>query len=189
MASNSYPGKTKTLVEGVLQILRVHPNASILVCAPSNPAADTVARRLAKTLRPGQMLRLNAPNRTFAEVADEVMLYCCIQDDAFSIPPYEELMRTQVVVCSCMDASILVTARATNAATMQAQYDLHTIVQPRVIGPRIDPHWTHLLIDEVCGLRHAQSRLMPGRSSLRAGGPYSALGGPPIPPSRGMHHV
>lgn len=150
----------------MLQILRVHSTASILVCAPSNPAADTVARRLAKTLQPGRMLRLNAPNRTFAEVADELMLYCCIKDDAFSIPPYVELMRTQVVVCSCMDASILVSARATNAATMQAQYDLHTVVQPLVIGPKIDPHWTHLLIDEVSLTWTGPARLMQGRSSL-----------------------
>lgn len=116
------------------------------------------------------MLRLNAPNRTFAEVADEVMLYCCIKDDAFSVPPYEELMRTQVVVCSCMDASILVSARATNAATMQAQYDLHRIMQPRAVGPRIDPHWTHLLIDEVSWVVKAPSRLTPGCPSIRAGG-------------------
>ena len=38
-------GKTKTIVEAILQILASDPCAHILVCAPSNPAADTVAGR------------------------------------------------------------------------------------------------------------------------------------------------
>jgi len=63
-------GKTKSVVEAVLQILRCQPDATVLLAAPSNSAADTLALRLRKTLRPPDMLRLNDRERTFAEVPD-----------------------------------------------------------------------------------------------------------------------
>lgn len=65
-------GKTRTLVESVIQILRGNPEAKLLVVAPSNPAADTLASRLAKTLTRHEMFRLCSPARTFAEVPDDV---------------------------------------------------------------------------------------------------------------------
>ncbi|PWN50803.1 P-loop containing nucleoside triphosphate hydrolase protein, partial [Violaceomyces palustris] len=71
-------GKTKTLVEATLQILRRQPDANILLCAPSNSAADTLTKRLTRTLKPQEMFRLNAPERTFAEVPEEILLYCHI---------------------------------------------------------------------------------------------------------------
>ena len=67
----------RTVVEAVLQIFRVQPEACILVCAPSNPATDTLALRLQQNLLQHEMLRLNAPNRTFAEVPDSIKPYCC----------------------------------------------------------------------------------------------------------------
>jgi len=68
----------RTVVEAVLQILRVHPEACILLCAPSNPATDTLVLRLRSVLNPQEMLRLNDQNRTFAEVPTKIMQYCCI---------------------------------------------------------------------------------------------------------------
>lgn len=70
-------GKTRTVVETVLQILRIQPEACILLCAPSNPATDTLVQRLRGNLQPGQMLRLNDHNRTFAEVPNNIIQYCC----------------------------------------------------------------------------------------------------------------
>jgi hypothetical protein len=66
-------GKTKSVVEVVLQILRCQPDATVLLCAPSNSATDTLALRLIKTLvEPGSLLRLNDKERTFAEVPAEL---------------------------------------------------------------------------------------------------------------------
>lgn len=145
-------GKTKTLVEAVLQVLRQGPGASILVCAPSNPAADILAKKLGRVLGVSEMLRLNAPNRTFAEVPDEVLMYCCIKDDRFDLPTFEQLMRYKVVVCGCLDAGILVSARATNTDTMRAEVELHSTLHPRGVTrnnrQQIDPHWTHFMLDE-----------------------------------------
>jgi hypothetical protein len=70
-------GKTRTVVETVLQILRVQPEACILLCAPSNPATDTLVLRLRSSLKPTEMLRLNDRNRTFAEVPNKIIQYCC----------------------------------------------------------------------------------------------------------------
>lgn len=66
----------RTIVEAVLQILRVHEEACILLCTPSNPAADTLVSRLRGVLGPSEMLRLNDRNRTFAEVPVGILQYC-----------------------------------------------------------------------------------------------------------------
>lgn len=78
---------SRTVVESVLQIFRVQPEACILVCAPSNPATDTLVSRLQKSLQRHEMLRLNAPNRTFAEVPDSIMQYCCERQSAAQSAP------------------------------------------------------------------------------------------------------
>lgn len=67
----------RTIVEAVLQILRIQPEACILLCAPSNPATDTLALRLREKFKPNEMLRLNDHHRTFAEVPNMIMQYCC----------------------------------------------------------------------------------------------------------------
>jgi len=68
----------RTVVETVLQILRVQPEACILLCAPSNPATDTLVLRLRSNLKPNEMLRLNDQNRTFAEIPNKIIQYCCM---------------------------------------------------------------------------------------------------------------
>ncbi|WWD04020.1 hypothetical protein V865_002083 [Kwoniella europaea PYCC6329] len=157
--------KTKTLVEAALQILTTHPNSTILVCAPSNSAADTLARRLCVPgatsasrphVGPGTVLRLNLSSRTFAEVPDEILPFCYITStptgtSAFGLPSFAELMEYRVVICTCQDASILVTANATNIAMMKAESEMmdtfHRVSESSMIKD-VHPHWTHLLIDE-----------------------------------------
>ena len=73
-------GKTRTIVETVLQILRLQPEACVLLCAPSNPATDTLVSRLRRSLNNTVMLRLNDHNRTFAEVPHNIIQYCCTCD-------------------------------------------------------------------------------------------------------------
>lgn len=87
-SSSSYhslpTGKTKTVVEAILQILRTDPDASVIVCAPSNAATDTVALRLIKHLSIDQLFRLQRPTRSFAEVSDELMPYCAMDQSSFA---------------------------------------------------------------------------------------------------------
>lgn len=52
-------GKTKTIVELTLQILRQDESSHVLLCAPSESAADTMVQRLSAHLSPKELLRLN----------------------------------------------------------------------------------------------------------------------------------
>lgn len=67
-------GKTKTVVEVIKQAVRLakasgKTNSVVLACAPSNAAADVLARRLVTgpTAVEGSMLRLYATNRALKE--------------------------------------------------------------------------------------------------------------------------
>lgn len=109
-------GKTKTIIETALQLLKdTSTHGHILLCAPSDPAADTLVHRLQQHLKTSEMLRLNRPVRTFAEVPGAVLPYCSIVNDAFTIPNFHELMKYRVVVTTCRDSSLLARARTTNS--------------------------------------------------------------------------
>ena len=114
-------GKTKTLIEAALQLVKNTSEYShILLCAPSDPAADTLAQRLRAHLSTGELLRLNRPYRTFAEVDGTLLPYCCIVEDQFALPLFPKILQYRVVVTTCRDASLLSRARLTNA-------DLYTL--------------------------------------------------------------
>ncbi|KAJ7431230.1 P-loop containing nucleoside triphosphate hydrolase protein [Mycena latifolia] len=130
-------------------ILRFSLNSCIVLCAPSNPATDTLVMRLRSALQPQEMLRINHPSRTFAEVPLEIRQYCYVENDRYSLPPWDVLMRKRVVVCSCLDAGILVDAHCTNNALARLEADIVGALHPRrQFKEPIMPHWTHLLIDE-----------------------------------------
>ncbi|KAJ7146052.1 P-loop containing nucleoside triphosphate hydrolase protein [Mycena epipterygia] len=142
-------GKTRTTVEAVLQILRFDPEACILLVAPSNPAVDLLAMRLRSALKPHEMLRLNEPNRTFAEVPLPIRQYCYVENDKYSLPPWGTLMRYRVVVCSCLDSGILVAAHCTNNALARLETEIVGSLHPRrQLKEPVRCHWSHLLIDE-----------------------------------------
>jgi DNA polymerase III delta prime subunit len=105
-------GKTKTIVEIALQLLTsVQKISHILICAPSDPAADIILQRLSLHLKPNDLLRLNRPPRTFAEVPDSILPFCYVSHDKFGLPQFRQLMAYQVVVTTCRDASLLLNAR------------------------------------------------------------------------------
>jgi hypothetical protein len=71
-----------------------------------------------------------------------------VENDKFSLPPWEKLMRYRVIVTSCMDAGILVTAQCTNASLASLEKYVLGTLRPSRVQPTL-PHWTHLIIDEV----------------------------------------
>lgn len=144
-------GKTKTVVECSLQLLqhRGKPEPHILLCAPSNPAADTLALRLAQHLQPKELFRLNGWTRTFAEVPDQLLPYTFTENDLFSLPAFETLMRYKVVVTTCKDADMLVQARLTNRDLMKLGKRMFSSIFPASTPPEKEMiHWTALLVDE-----------------------------------------
>ncbi|KZT00672.1 P-loop containing nucleoside triphosphate hydrolase protein [Laetiporus sulphureus 93-53] len=118
-------GKTITVVECIRQIQRLNPRARILVCAPSNSAADLIASRLSM-LSTSEMFRFYAPSRQKNQVPDELLPYSYTspQSNHFSTPPVGVLKRYRVIVSTCVSASFA-----------------HGVGMPR-------GHFTHIFVDE-----------------------------------------
>lgn len=82
-----------------------HLDATILLTAPSNSAADLLCSRL--ILPPGSVFRLNAPSRMIDEVPQAVLKLSCVEDGTFSCPEVSQLSQYRVIVSTCISASIL----------------------------------------------------------------------------------
>lgn len=140
-------GKTKTLVEATLQLVSGREH-NVLLCAPSDPAADILALRLSTHLKPDQLFRLNDPYRTFAEVPERLLIYCCIDNELFSIPSFIDLMSRRVVVTTCRDARLLVQAHVTNENLTSLERRFVSTLHPNVEIPPVKLHWSALIVDE-----------------------------------------
>ena len=158
-------GKTKTLVETAMQLLSTTDVNHMLICAPSEAAADTLAMRLKQYLAPKQLLRLNRPNRAENEVPRELLQYCYIQDDMFYLPPFQALLSFSVVVTSCRDAAILAEARLTNADLWTMERELVSALHPEDEPPTPSFHWGALLLDEAA--QATEVDVLPAVSVIR----------------------
>ncbi|KAK9385593.1 P-loop containing nucleoside triphosphate hydrolase protein [Lipomyces mesembrius] len=141
-------GKTKTMVELALQLVKVSPRCHILLCAPSDAAADTLALRLRLCLNNKELFRLNHFTRAFAEVPTELLAFCAIEcvdsQDMFVIPEFKILMKYKIVVCSCRDANILNEAQCSNKSLAK----IEGYMMEAFGNSQRTLHWSALLIDE-----------------------------------------
>ncbi|KAK9332581.1 P-loop containing nucleoside triphosphate hydrolase protein [Lipomyces starkeyi] len=141
-------GKTKTMVELALQLVRVSPRCHILLCAPSDAAADTLALRLRLRLNNKELFRLNHFTRAFAEVPTELLAFCAIEcvdsQDMFIIPEFKTLINYKIVVCSCRDANILNEAQCSNKSLAK----IEGYMMEAFGNSQRTLHWSALLIDE-----------------------------------------
>lgn len=155
-------GKTKTIVEMTLQLLRRPEHVArglvgnkstphILLCAPSDSAADTLASRLATRLTPVELFRLNGWSRSFAEVPGLLLPYSYVEKDLFSLPSFETLMSYKVVVTTCRDADMLVQGQLTNQTISHLARSTLRVISPDAFAAVNESqllHWTALLVDE-----------------------------------------
>ncbi|KAF1845480.1 P-loop containing nucleoside triphosphate hydrolase protein [Cucurbitaria berberidis CBS 394.84] len=141
-------GKTKTLVETAMQLLNTTKTAHMIICAPSEAAADTLALRLKHYLNNKQLFRLNRPGRADNEVPRELMQYCYIENDMFYLPPFKTLMAFNVVVTSSRDVAILAEVRVTNNDLWTLERNMFSALHPEDQAPTPSLHWGALLIDE-----------------------------------------
>jgi helicase MOV-10 len=153
-------GKTKTLVEAALQLLRSAANANerchLLICAPSDSAADTIATRLQVRLNRMELFRLNGWTRSFAEVPEPLMLHSYTENDLFGIPPFANMMNFKVVVTTCRDAEMLVQTRLTNIDLAVLTTQLSVIASSASAQP-LRLHWSALLLDEAAQATEAEA--------------------------------
>ncbi|KAI9204489.1 P-loop containing nucleoside triphosphate hydrolase protein [Polychytrium aggregatum] len=158
-------GKTKTLIETILQILNRHPDSHLLVCAPSHSACDTITHRLIPRLGPDKLFRFLSSQRLFNEVPQPILPYCHSTSNYFDIPPIAKFMSFQVVVATCQDAFMLLQAGLSNRDLAQSYVSYHSnlhLLWPHlhpVPDPFMKPHWSHLLIDEAGQASEAETMI------------------------------
>ncbi|KXZ53363.1 hypothetical protein GPECTOR_7g1259 [Gonium pectorale] len=110
-------GKTSTLVEAAVQLLRASTAHSLLLVAPSNSAADQLFSRLVVAGRPlSEMMRVCAYTRPPSDLPPELeplrgtaALNWDDSEGAFLLPTKERLteQRLRVVVATCATAAML----------------------------------------------------------------------------------
>ncbi|XP_028773549.1 probable RNA helicase SDE3 [Neltuma alba] len=104
-------GKTSTVVEAVLQLYKNHRKARILICAPSNSAADYLLEKLlgqkAVKFRDEEIFRLNASTRAYDDIKPELIRFCCFDESVFKCPPVSALMQFKIIVSTYMSACLL----------------------------------------------------------------------------------
>ncbi|XP_052017475.1 RNA helicase Mov10l1 [Apodemus sylvaticus] len=95
-------GKTVTIIEAVLQVHYALPDSRILVCAPSNSAADLVCLRLheSKVLKPAAMVRVNATCRFEETIIDAIKPYCRDGEDIW------RASRFRIIITTCSSAGL-----------------------------------------------------------------------------------
>ncbi|KDQ06709.1 hypothetical protein BOTBODRAFT_121128 [Botryobasidium botryosum FD-172 SS1] len=101
-------GKTVTIVEAILQILKRTPAARILACAPSNSAADLIAKRLIAfgQLKPNELFRLIAPSCSL-DIPTILKRYTFIHEGVFAVPRGNDpLGAYRVIVSTCVSADV-----------------------------------------------------------------------------------
>ncbi|XP_078437162.1 P-loop containing nucleoside triphosphate hydrolases superfamily protein [Wolffia australiana] len=105
-------GKTMTLVEAILQICQKDTNARILVCTPSNSAADHILDKLiaatedssASPVQRSKIFRLNAASRVYEDVNPDHIQFCFLQGITFQCPPFGALLRYSVIISTYMSS-------------------------------------------------------------------------------------
>ncbi|CAK8539192.1 unnamed protein product [Lathyrus sativus] len=104
-------GKTRTIVEAILQLYQHYKNTRILVCAPSNSAADHILEKLLAEkdieFRDSEVFRLNATTRPYDDVKSEFLRFSFFDEMIFKCPPVSALKHYRIVVSTYMSASLL----------------------------------------------------------------------------------
>ncbi|XP_072026794.1 putative helicase MOV-10 [Amphiura filiformis] len=111
-------GKTVTVVEAIKQVYSKLRASYILACAPSNSAADLLAKRLitggtpvAKTT----ILRMNAASRVWPTVDQELKGANCCNFNKMTgenyFPSKEDIMRKRIVVTTLVTAGRIASAK------------------------------------------------------------------------------
>ncbi|KAG5863011.1 putative helicase mov-10-B.1, partial [Gonioctena quinquepunctata] len=104
-------GKTVTVVESVLQIWKNDPGARVLICAPSNAAADEVAIRLVDTIPHMDIFRLlgtiygSHEEKRMQKIRPITNVG---EDGVFYMPSMETLLKYRVLLTTIVTAAKLV---------------------------------------------------------------------------------
>ncbi|MEW5312365.1 MAG: hypothetical protein WDW38_004006 [Sanguina aurantia] len=149
-------GKTSVLVEAALQLLALVPSSRLLLCAPSNSAADQLATRMLAVRPASELLRINAYQRSEKSLPAALLSsgVCPADEDGrFVLPTPAQVTRPgkRCIVTTCMMA-------------------IKLICQGVPAG-----HFTHVLVDEA---GHAEEPLCLGPMAAALGARVVLAGDP-----------
>lgn len=100
-------GKTATLVEAISQIWRSYPWSRILICTPSNAAADEILKRLLKNVPEQDIHRMYGPSRNWEDVDEQIQPCSNFIDEEIIFLPKELIMLRRIVVVTLMSCARL----------------------------------------------------------------------------------
>uniref|UniRef100_A0A3Q3WG00 RNA helicase n=1 Tax=Mola mola TaxID=94237 RepID=A0A3Q3WG00_MOLML len=138
-------GKTVTLVEAIKQIKKNQSSCHILVCAPSNSAADLLCLKILEHVDKCEVFRMYASSREPKFVPEKRLKYENRISYCYVFPAKEKLMEYRIMVTTLLTAGRLVS------------------------GNLPEGHFTHVFVDEaghaveteclvpLAGLLHAES--------------------------------
>jgi len=122
-------GKTTTICESIIELLRIDQGARCLVCCPSNAAVDVLCRRLAEGgVTERQMIRLNARSRRLEEVDASVRPFCprelargALGDDEaeWRIPKANEYEAFRIVLATCSFSATVLSCFPSGSPTLK----------------------------------------------------------------------
>ena len=173
-------GKTKALLMSIITALSDNPNNRILVCTPSNIAADVIARRLMKHVPANDIFRLCDPTRPVSTAPVDILplMRQSVDGGDFTLPATaEEFIKFRVIVCTCVDAHILFLCGMTNSSLRSRRQCMQMFITQGLLAnsPGVSmkgsddnggssfldgadrPHFSHLFIDEACQATEPES--------------------------------
>ncbi|XP_075170008.1 uncharacterized protein LOC142241985 [Haematobia irritans] len=160
-------GKTSTLVEAILQVLKRSTETKILVTASSNSACDEIALRLCKILSKIDMARsivriYAQSNEARMETIDDLLLEHSNMYSVHFYPDVEILHEYRIVVCTMSVVGKLALGKFGRAENGGIKY-------------------THLFIDEVAASSEVETlipitAILTPKSSLIISGDHKQLG-------------
>jgi len=114
----SITGKTMTVVESIIQVLRSDNLSKILVAAPSDAACDVIASRLLPLLSSENLRHIGESRKRILRInwwcrnrmSLPINLYQCSPFDSmdcFKIPDASEIREASIIVCECLVAGCL----------------------------------------------------------------------------------
>lgn len=104
-------GKTRTLIEAIIQLHIMRKDARVLVCAPSNSAADHILEKLVSQqnveVQDHEIFRLNALTRPLDDVNPSYLRFCNAEDNGFKCPLLRDLRRYRIIISTYASACLL----------------------------------------------------------------------------------
>ncbi|KAG7205187.1 hypothetical protein KM043_018276 [Ampulex compressa] len=115
-------GKTATLVEAICQIWKQKASHRILICTPSNKAADEIAIRLLKFIPPREILRMYSSSRKRDTVLRDIHVCANFVENEVIFLPYQIFLLKKIVITTFVNCTRL------NGLRLQSDYFSHIIL-------------------------------------------------------------